>query len=579
MTDKGKKKYLEPTLHFARKRILVGPEDRAEKVTVSELVQKGHPLLSFPEFAKFADRGFIKSPVRSGKYTHFSEDGETLLADTIGYPRVDIMDQGDEKEPILLLSLNPLVQISGDSMTATLCMHPPIAKDFALKKSPLPELLKEADILFGIDQAALQNAQDIISEGLNDYIDIPIAFGQESLPGEDAYLQFAFEIGPIAGQIMDDGSIDFRERRIMIGVCKDELLATKIPAIAGTPGMDVMGQEIEPDGGTELKISIKQDVKFFKESGEIRATKDGILTVVNGSEIKVCAKQEIRSDIDYNTGNIDSKNCVIIHGAIQPGFKVFTGGDLEIKKEVMSATLLSEANIIIKGGITGKKTHISAQGDVDFKFIEQGRIDSGGNAVMRKQSYYSDLLAKGAIRCKDSTTIIGGNIIAGRSLTVANVGSSNSTPAFLAAGVDFERLLLQRELSQALVTQQNDIIQWLQRYGGSARSKKIRTMEALVTETKMKLLKLNLIPGTGLYSRVGDQREQEPDNTPLDTEDADNESRPTRIDKVFIDLRGTVFSGTELRIGNCKLLLKKTVTKRRLKLNKTLKQIIATTIR
>lgn len=570
-----KKKYLEPTLHFSRKRILIGNEDRAEKVMVSELVKKNQPLLSFPQFKKYAERGFEKSPVRSGKNTHFSDDGDTLLADTIGYPRVDTMEQGENEEAVLLISITPLVLVSGDKMTATLLLHPPISTDFAIRKEPLPELLKEAGILFGIDQGALQNAQDIIDKGYNDFHEIPIAFGVPSAPGTDAYLQFALEIGPIAGQILEDGTIDFRERRIMIGVAQNELLATKIPEVPGIPGTDVLGMEIEPDGGTELEIKTHQDVEFIEESGEIRATKGGILTVVNACEIKVCAKQEIRSDIDYNTGHIESMNSVIVHGAVLPGFKVITGGDLEIKKEVMSATLISEANIIIKGGITGKKTHIKANGDVDFKFIEQGRIECGGNLVMRKQSYYSDLSAKGAIRCKDHTTIVGGDIVAGGSLTVANVGSPNGKPAFLAAGVDIERLHMKRELSEQLAQQQNDIIAWLQLYGGSARSKKIRQMEALVDETKMKLLKLNLIPGTGLYSRVGALKDS------VESEDIsdDGESKGIRIDKIFIDLRETIFPGTEVRIGNSRMMLNKPISKRRLKLNKSLKRIIATPIK
>ncbi len=126
---------------------------------------------------------------------------------------------------------------------------------------------------------------------------------------------------------------------------------------------------------------------------------------------------------------------------------------------------------------------------------------------MRKQSYYSDLAAKGAIVCQDSSTIVGGDIIAGDCLTAANVGSPNAKPAFLAAGVDIDRLRLQRDLSQRLVKQQNDIIQWLQLYGGTSKSKKVRKMEADVSETKMHLLKLNLIPGTGVYSRVGDLKD------------------------------------------------------------------------
>lgn len=570
-----KKKYMEPTLHFTRKRLLVGEEDKQEKITVSELVRKNQPILSFPGFEKFAEKGFEKSPVRSGKNTHFSEDGETLLADIIGYPRVDIMKQGEDEEPTLLISINPFVKVSDDRMSATLILHPPIPEGVSARSEPLPELLKEANILFGIDQPALLGAQEIINNEFNDFHDIPIAHGIPPEAGEDAYLQFALEIGPIAGQILEDGSIDFRERRIMIGVSKGELLATKIPAVPGTPGMDVLGQEIEPDGGTELKINIKQDVEFSEETGKITATKDGILTVVNDCEIKVCSKQEITGDVDYTTGHIDSKSSVIINGAVQPGFNVTTGGDLEIKKEVMSCTIKSDANVVIKGGITGKKTTIKALGDVDFRFIEHGRIDCGGNIILRKQAYYSDISAKGDIRCQPASTIVGGNIIAGGQLTVVDVGSPNGKPSFLAAGVDIERLELQRELSETLAQQQDDIIQWLQRYGGSAKSKKVRKMEALVDETKMKLLKLNLIPGTALYSRVGELKDTH------DEADSDDtiETKATNIERIFIDLQGTIFAGTELRIGNATLLIKKNISKRRIKLKSNMKQLIALPLR
>lgn len=568
-------KYLEPTFHFTRKRIPVGTEEKSEKLVISELVKPDQQLLSFPEFEKFKEKGFEKTPIRSGKNTHFSDDGEILLATIIGYPRIDIMTQKDNEEPVLLVSVTPLVKISDDKMKATLLLQPPISDKCSVRNEPLPELLKVAGIEFGIDQSALQNAQSIISEGYTDYTDIPIAEGQQSALGTDAYLKFAFEIGPIAGKRLEDGTIDFRERKIMIGVAKDTLLATKIAAVSGSPGINVLGEELEPEGGKDVDVKIKHDVAFNKENGEIRASKDGILTVVNDCEIKVCAKQVIHTDIDYNTGNIDSKSCVIVHGAVQPGFKVHTGGDLEIKKEVMSANILSEANVVIKGGITGKKTHITADGDIDFKFIEQGSMKSGGNIVMRKQSYYSNLSAKGAILCSEGTNIIGGEIIAGDSLTTAHVGSSNAKPAFLAAGIDYERLALQRELRKTLIDQEDEIIQWLQRYGGNRKSKKIRKMEAEVSETKLKLLKLNLIPGTGLYSRVGDLKGTL-DTPPIDAED---DSQGIQIEKIFIDLKGTIFAGTEVRIGNCKLIIKKNITKRRLKLNKKMKQIIATPIK
>ena len=575
-TKTDKKKYLEPTFHFSRKCISVGEnKGKIEKITVSELVRKGQCLLSFPDFEKFAKKGYEKSPIRAGKHTQFSEDGETLLAETIGYPRVDVMNLNKKDEPTLLISISPFVKVSANDMKAALILHPPIPNGFTAKSESLSELLQEAGINFGIEKSAFLKCQKIISNGYNDYYVIPIANGIPPEAGKDAYLQFAFEIGPIAGKILEDGTIDFRERKLMIGVSRGELLATKIPAVPGTPGMNVFGQKVEPEGGLPLDIMIKHDVEYLEENGEVRATKDGILTVVNDSEIWVCSKQDILGDVDFNTGNIDSRNSVIIHGAVQPGFKVKTLGDLEIQQEVMSATITSNANIVIKGGITGKKTVISSLGDVDLNFIEQGHIDSGGNVVVRKQSYYSDISAKRDIRCKPGSTIIGGNIIAGGHLTVDNVGSQNGKPSLLAAGVDIERLHLHNKLSQELIQQQDDIIQWLQRYGGSHRSKKIRKMEARVDETKMKLLKLNLIPGTILYSRVGALADKQ--GTEETMENA--AKAKCHIENIFIDIQGNVFSGTRLRIGNRKLMIKSTISRRRFKLKKNLKQIIATPIK
>ncbi len=562
-------KFLEPTINFSRKRVLVGEPETAEKLILSELVRKDQDLLSFPDFKKFADKGYEKSPVRSGTNTHYSEDGETLLASIVGYPRIDIIDAAEGEEPTLLITVKPLVEVSRNKMNATLRLQPPIPDGFTIQESNLSELIKEAGILFGINEQALQDSINLVKEGFNDFHEIPLAEGMSSEIGVDASLEFAITVGPIPGLVQEDGTIDFRERGIMTAVRKGDLLATVIPEIPGASGTNVLGEDVEPEGGQELKIKVKNDVGYDEETGEIVATNDGIFSIVNNSEINVSSKYEVKGDVDYTTGHIDSGNCVIVQGAVQPGFKVTTGGDLQIKQEVMSGIISSLGNVLVSGGITGEKTEITAAGDVDIKFIEQGKIQSGGNVIIRKQSYYSTIDAAGDIRCPAGTNIVGGSLVAGGMVTVANVGSESSKSVLLAAGVDFERLRLMFELKETLSEQQDEIIQRLQRHGGSARSKKIRKMEAAVDETKLKILKLNLIPGTALFSRVGELKGM------LEGSDENDTIRPTNIETISIAVHGTIHRGTQLRIGNAKLVLQKTISNRRLKLKSNLKQIIA----
>lgn len=567
-----KKKFLEPNILFLQEQLNIGTEDRPEQVQVSELIRKDQPILSWPETI---DSTLKKRTIRTGRNTHFSDDGKTVLASTIGYPRIDMMNQAEENDPIMLVSIIPFVQISDDMMKATLCFHPQVTDGFFPSNEILQELIKEANIHFGLDQKALFKALKALNEGIKDFHDIPIATGQAPVAGTNECLQFAIEIGPIAGKLLKDGSIDFRERKIMIGIKEDTLIATKIPAIPGVPGINVSGEEVEPEGGEDIKFKISDDTSFSEESGEIRATQNGILSVINDCQIRVCAKQEINGDIDYETGNIDSENCVSVKGSVQPGFSVKAVGDVEITQEVMAATLESDSNIVVKSGITGKKARINAKGDVDIYFIEQGKITAGGNVIVRKQSYYSDISAGGDIRYQPGSKLIGGKIIAGGQLSVSDVGSGNSTPPSLAAGVDITRLQLHEELKERLTKQQDDIIQWLQLYGGSAKSKKIRGMEAEVDEIKMKLLRLNLIPGSLKYSRL-----DVPQGTSdLEDDEDDVAMKALDISKIHIDMPGTVFAGTKLRIGNYELTLSKTVTNRRIKLKKNLKGLIAVPFR
>ena len=562
-----KKKYMEPVIHFLQKRIEVGQDEAAVKMTVSEFVKAGQCLADFPDFYKYAQKGFQKSPLQAGSYTEFSKDGNSLLASVAGYPKIDKFEKKDEEEPIPVISIEPLVEISPDKMLATLSIQPPIPGSTSLIDEDLSQLLEDAGVIYGINPDAQQKARIFISEMRNEFGKMVIANGKPPGESTDAEIHFEIEIGPLAGRLLENGTIDFRERRIMVGVRAGQHIATKIPVIPGSPGINVLGEVIESKKGNDIKVKVASDAAFSEEDLRVTAVKDGVLSVVNNTIIKVCSRQLIPGDIDYKTGNVESGNCLTICGFIQPGFKVTAGGDLEIRGGLMSATVSSQANVVVKGGITGKNSRIESLGDVDIRFIEQGTIESGGIVVVRTQSYYSRITALSDIRCQVGSKVMGGDLIAGRNLTVSDVGSDNCESTLLAAGIDAKRLLLHKELQDSIVRQQNEIIRWLQLYGGSAKSKKVRGMEEEVADAKLKLLQLNLIPETGLYSRCGGDDSSDPD------EETGN------IDKIRIDVHGTIFAGTRIRIGNRSMVVDKTVTNRQFRLQKNLKSIIAAPLR
>ena len=568
MRNDPPKKYIEPELRFISKRIAIG-DDPDNKVLVAELVHKGHVLVEFSKLSEAIGKGLKPTPLATGPNTHFSADKSQVLASVAGYPKISYHDVPGQAVKTLVVSIEPLLKISQDRMKVTLAIHPPLAEGGCLHRGSLKKALLDAGIVFGVDHRKVRETVSYLAENLMEFSTVVIANGQQVGQSEDAYVLFAIEIGPIAGAIQTDGSIDFRERRIMVPVAAGQLIATKIPACQGDPGITVFGETVAAREGRDIVVRTANDARYSVENHQITAAAAGVLSVIGGTIIRVCSRQEIDGDIDYETGNVEAGNCLVIKGSIQPGFRVAAEGDMLINGSVMSAQVSSLANIVIKGGITGKKSQIEAQGDVDISFIEQGKIVAGGNVVVRKSCYYSTITSAGHIRCKASSKLIGGALIAAGSLTVGEVGTENANPALLAAGVDAERLHLFRELQKNLIAQQNAIIEWLEIHPGTNRSKKVREMEAEAATAKQQLLRLNMIPGTGLYSRADGSGSQF----------GGDQGEGDDIGGIAIEFFGTVEAGTRLQIGNRTMILDTTIANRTFKLNETGQKIIAAPLR
>lgn len=565
-------KYIEPTLHFAQEYLTCSEDGSTEKVLVAELVKAGQLLADFSGGGKNSDKETKKRSLKAGENTKLSSDAQSLFATLTGYPKIETQQQKGKGE-LHLISVVPLVRPSFDRLKATLLIYPPIAGGERVQAEKLPQLLEEAGLIYGVDESAVKKAQQLIAKETSEIIELPIASGKMPTAGTDAQLLFEIETGPIAGCLLKDGSIDYRERRVMIGVEQGALIARKIPAVPGTPGMNVFGELIEPKKGKDIKVRTIGAVSFSADSLEVTATNGGVLSVVNDTTIKVLTRHTVEGDVDFKTGNLDSKGCLKIRGSVQPGFKVSSAGDLKIDGTVMSAVIKSEANLVVAGGITGKNCDISVSGDADIKFIEQGRLKAGGKIVIRTQSYFSKVASGSDIRCHPSSIVMGGDLVAAAHVSLGNVGSENSSAALIAAGIDPERLEHYEKLKQELKTKQDELIQWLQMHGNT-RSRKVRIMEAGIDEARSQLLKLNLIPGTELYSRrgSGSSRDEMNEENPLYHSGLD-------VDQIRIDIHGTAHAGTKLMLGNRSMVLQQKIMKRQFKLSSDMKRIIALPLR
>lgn len=570
--------YLEPTICFTTEKIKIGENYPMEKLPITKLVKKGQVLVEFNDTDLPGTDKLLRRSLIAGANCYLSEDNNQVLTGVTGYPRIDFCPVRESEEKTLHVSVEPLFHLSKDGMEAAIIIKPLLYNYTLLSSEDLYQLLTSSGIVEGVVYKELKLIKKCIREGGSGSDRIVLARGREPIAGTNAYLRFKLEIGPIAGELLKDGSIDFRERKIMVPVSAGQVIAIKVPSTLGRPGVTVLGGRIAQQQGRDIEVKTSGDAVYSPENLQISATSDGVLSVVHDNIIKVCSKLVIPGDIDYSTGNIESRNSVIIHGSVLPGFQVKTGGDLEIRGSVMSTQVSSLSNIVIKGGIVGNVSSVRAFGDVDILFIEQGQIDCSGNCVVRKQCYYSHIFSGGNIRCKEHSTIVGGELISEGNISLGDAGAPGADPGLIAAGVVAERLYMSRKNQQRLEEHKASIIQRCKGYTGVGRIKKLRSLQDGIEDMKLQYLRLNMIPGTSLYSRIIEETDT---NQQVQAETQNDQTDTGSVDMscISIDVHGTIFAGTLLQIGNLTLTVECTITGRSFKLDDTKSHILAMPLR
>lgn len=536
------------TTHFKSQTISTMMDNVSTEIVVTELVRQGQILLSIPP-----DKSKLSVKIVAGHNCLLSEDRQSVLAETTGFPTISNSKKGNEV--VVDIAITPAISIAGDNMLATLTLHPPIEGTQKISLTDILTICNEQDISCGIDEVIIREAIEYVTQQRRPKAEVPIARGLLPVDGNDAYLRFEVEIGPLPGKILQDGSIDWRERKMFVGVDKDQLIATVVPLTQGTPGTDIFGLPILQKPGRDIKVKVAGDVQYNEESGQILATCAGVLSIVNGMDVKVSAKQTIDGDVDFSVGNIESNDGLEIKGDVKPGFTVNCKGDLSIGGNIQNATIQANGNCSISGGLLGEQSRFTTNGDLEISFIERGYIKSGGNVIVSKGAYYAHVISTKMILCHPDSKIIGGIFCCAQDLISGTVGSDNATPTILVAGVDPERFQ-QRSKLRTSIKEQEQVLKDLVQMNGPEYTETAlyKKKEIALERRKSNVKKLSMIPATPLYSR---------------------QDATCNYCSSSISVQGKIFSGTKIRIGNVSTTLSEDASSIRFRIDRTTNHIVA----
>ncbi len=243
-----------------------------------------------------------------------------------------------------------------------------------LSADSLRAFLQANGVVHGIKEEVLLDFEDAPRYGRP----LLVAEGTRAHDGADARIEYHFRVDRDAVLLREkDGRIDFKDISRIENVVAGQLLARKVPAEPGTPGMTVGGTVIPAGKGRDCELPQGKNVKLSDDGAALLAEINGQVLLLGG-KINVEPVYLIPGDVNLRTGNVLFLGTVIVKGSVEDGFSVKAAGNIEIYGSVGKCLLDAEGDIVVHQGIAAKiEGRIRAGRSLYAKFI-RARPGRGG---------------------------------------------------------------------------------------------------------------------------------------------------------------------------------------------------------
>ena len=348
-----------------------------------------------------------------------------------------VVEQDEKQEEVVgeQLSSVPVkdpeikVLVTRDRMEASLQISfPPESRP--LEMDEVLEKIKKNGIVFGLNHEYIKKAYECPG------FSITCAKGQPPISGINAFIQYHIDIeNKGRPNELADGSVDYKNLNLFTMVEQGDLLAEKVPATLGTPGIDVLGNAIIAKPGKDIPMPAGKNVQVV-DGMTLVASIAGQLLIAN-NKIHVVPVIEIKEDVDVSTGNIEFIGDVIVRGSVQPGFSIKADGNIEVYGTISGGTVEGK-NVIIKMGIQGMhRGYVKAKENVIAKFIENATVHAGVDIIVSDVVLNSRMSAGKKILVESRRgLIVGGTTMAGEEIRAKVVGTQMATVTALEVGVN-----------------------------------------------------------------------------------------------------------------------------------------------
>lgn len=307
--------------------------------------------------------------------------------------------------------------VSADKMEAFILVA---EKGTRIRKDRLLQSLEEKGVKTGIDYATLERLE---KQGTDSNMVI-LATGRRPQTGADGWYEFFFDINmKKEPKLLEDGSVDYQNIKWFELVRKGDVVAKYHEPEPGSPGLNILGDEVPAKKGRELRQLTCKGVTLEPDKKTYIASMDGKIEYKEGGlEVTNILVQD---SVTQATGNVEFNGSVYVRGEVGDGAVIRAEKDILVDGFVEGAVLEAGGDIILRKGNNGDgRGRLKANGSIMGSFFERANVKAGKH-INANYCLNSELWADGRIEIAGKNgSLTGGSAYAAQGINAFNIGNA-----------------------------------------------------------------------------------------------------------------------------------------------------------
>ena len=268
---------------------------------------------------------------------------------------------------------------------------------------------------------------------------MPDRKGILAVDGIDGYFDLKFDVNFNKKPThRPDGTVDYWSIHAIEMVEEGQVIAEYIEPVQGKNGMSVKGKFINAKKGRPLPPITGKGFDRSEDNKTYTANMTGKIEMQN-NRILISAVHEVHGDVGLNTGNIDFRGDVIVHGNVPTGAVIKATGTVTVDGTIEGCLIDANKDVIIRGGMLGaNKGMIKTRGNLHAKFLEYAVVHAEG-MVETDSIINCDINSNDKVYLRGKhASVVGGIIHAAKGVEAFNFGNALGVKTEVYVGVNWE---------------------------------------------------------------------------------------------------------------------------------------------